>query len=98
MSDFPNWGDFNSPTASYEDYFPSESSSGSGSSNFLGSLGKGLIGGLTDGLSGGLLGMFGGERESQGGYGPSHTDRTKDMMGILLAQAINAFKTPESIL
>jgi len=55
-------------------------------SDFLSGLGKGILGGL-DKTSG-----------SPSGYSnrPSYTDQTKDLLGILIRQAVDAFKPGKS--
>lgn len=70
--------------------FDSGSSGGYGIKDFgsdlLGGLGKGLLGALSGG-------------SSSGGYPRSSTpyvDRTKDLMSILLSQAVDAFKPAQS--
>lgn len=73
--------------------FDSGSSGGYGLSNFgsdfLGGLGKGIMGALNSPSS---------SATGSPGYRSAtpYTDRTKDLLGALLTQAIDAFSTPES--
>ena len=67
---------------------------GSGGSG-LGDFGSALLGGLGKGL----LGSLGGSSSSSSDYGRSATpygDRTKELLGVMLAQAIDAFAKPKS--
>lgn len=56
-------------------------------SDFLGGLGKSIVGGLGGAASGG---------SRSGGSSSPHTDRTKDLLSALLAQAVEAFRPVES--
>ena len=61
-------------------------------SDFLGGLGKGIMGALGGGSSsGGSSGSYGGSRTP-------YTDQTKDLLGVLIRQAIDSFGPAESTL
>ena len=60
-------------------------------SDFLGGLGKGIMGTLGGGMPSG----------GSGGYGGSptpYTDRTKDLIGALIGQAIDSFRPAKSVI
>lgn len=70
--------------------FDPEPSSGYGIKDF----GSDLLSGLGKGLLGGLSGS-----SSQSGYSRSatpYTDRTRDLLGVLISQAVSAFKPGQS--
>lgn len=69
--------------------FDGAGSGGSGGigSALLGGLGKGILGALSGGSSG---------ASSSGRSSTPYTDRTKDLLTVLISQAVDAFASPES--
>jgi len=64
-----------------------------------GGLGQALLGGLQRGVTGALGDVFGGASGAtaeSGGSRTPYSDRTRDMLGYLLSQAIESFERPES--
>lgn len=63
-------------------------------------LGRAILGGLQSGVTGGLGDVFGGgasgSTAGSGGSRTPYSDRTRDMLGYLLSQAIESFERPES--
>jgi|DEB0MinimDraft_3_1074331.scaffolds.fasta_scaffold93979_2 hypothetical protein len=68
----------------------------SGGSGGFGDIGKALLGGLGKGVLGALSSGGSSGTSGSGRSSTPYTDRTKDLLAVLISQAVDAFASPES--